>query len=170
MWKTPNWSFLVRIKLQYFFLLHSEYFLFALFFFFAACVYLSSCYKVSPLRAWLWFCHLPVQLFECTVVCSGEGKLPFLASGPLLFGLNVPLQLHVLRLTLSPFFSSHPLHTPTSRPLVMFADPCRALIVYQVSPCMLSDVWDETGSRGIRETRSEVSQMTELGLEAGLSV
>ena len=48
----------------------------------------------------------------CPLVCSGEGKLPFLASGPLPFGVRVPLQQHLCSLTPKPLLQLPPLIHP----------------------------------------------------------
>ena len=60
---------------------------------------------------------------------------------------------------LNPFFSSHPLYTPTSVPLVMFSDTCRALAT------LTYVVWHVAAGTGSRGIRSQGSQTVELGFE-----
>ena len=71
--------------------------------------YLTYYDKVSPLRTSLWFYYPSVKLFDVPSGLQWEGQLPFLASGPLLFGVKVLLLQHLLSLTPKPLLQLPPL-------------------------------------------------------------
>lgn len=165
-WNTEIWlknskhiNFGLEARYIISFLTHPEYFLLSYFSPLSAYMDLSQSCKVNPLRTSLWFCHHPVELFD---VPSGlqwgretsfsDIRSPFVCSCAFCSNTSAAWPLN-------PFFSSHPLYTPTSVPLVMFSDTCRALAT------LTYVVWHVTAGTGSRGIRSQGSQTAELGFK-----